>query len=185
MRSDFRPLADGPDVGLDGFQIFEGVRPLGHVPQQGGGMVNGGHVDAAPLEPLAVLSGDAEVLPDDLLGGDAAQTDDDLGPQQRRLTAQPAQAGLLLHVQGVPVLGRTAFDDVTDIAVVSAQVNDGEHLVKKLNCRADKRLNGQILLLAGTLADKYDVRRRLTDAENHIGPGPCQGAGGALQTALP
>jgi len=46
-----------------------------------------------------------KILLDDGLGGDAAQTDDDFGLQQGGLAAEPADAGLLLHIQGVPVLG--------------------------------------------------------------------------------
>ena len=42
-------------------------------------MVDGGHLYAAPGKPLAMLRGDLEILPDDGLGGDAAQTHDDLG----------------------------------------------------------------------------------------------------------
>ena len=100
--------ADLPHLGLNSFQVHKGLRPLLHIPQQRGGMVDSRHLDAAPLEPLPMLGGDLEVLLDDGLGGDPAQTDNQLGPQQRRLPPEPADAGVLLHIQRVPVVGRTA-----------------------------------------------------------------------------
>ena len=90
--SDRGVRADFPDFGLNGFQVLKGLGTFPLVPQEGGGVVDGGHLDAAALEPLTVLRGDFEVLFDDDLGGDAAKADDDLGPQQRRLPPQPADA---------------------------------------------------------------------------------------------
>ena len=57
-----------------------------------------------------------------------------------RLRAQEADAGVLLGLHGVAVFGRAALDDVRDVAVVPAKVDDGEHFVKKLSSRADERL---------------------------------------------
>ena len=76
--SDLRPLADCPDVGLNGFQILEGVRPFGHVPQQGGGMVDGSEPDLPTLKPGAVFTGNAEIRANKPLGSDPAEANNNL-----------------------------------------------------------------------------------------------------------
>ena len=68
---DFR--AELPDLFADGEQIREGLGALAHVSEQGGGMVDGGELDPAFFLPLAVIPGDAVILPDELHGGDPAQ----------------------------------------------------------------------------------------------------------------
>ena len=154
-----------------------GLGAFAHVSQKGGGVVNGGHPDAAPLHPGAVLAGDAEIGIDKPLGGDAAEADDDLRLHQCHLIAQILDAGVLLRFQGIPVPGRTAFDNVGNVAVgVSIQVDDGQHIVQQFARRANEGNTRQILLLAGAFAHKHHIRFPVAHAENHIVPGLAQAA---------
>ena len=139
-------------------------------------MVDGHHLDPSLFKPLAVLFGDLEILPDEAHGGNAAQADDDLGAEQRHLVAEIADAGLHLHVEGVPVLGRTAFDRIADEYLGPVQVDEGEHIVQQLARLAHEGLAGQILLFAGSLPDEHDLGVPSPVAEDHVVPGLGQGA---------
>ena len=178
-------LADLPDLGLDALQIVEGLRLAPGIPEEGGGVVQGGHPHPVFLEPLPVLPGDLEVLLDELHGGDAPQTDDDLGPQQRHLVAEIVDAGVLLGVQGVPVLGRAALDDVGDVDVFRpVQVDDGEHLIQQLAAPAHEGLTLQVLVLPGALPHEQDLRVPDPHPEHHMGAGVRQRALLAAQAGL-
>ena len=107
-------------------------------------MIEGGKEDAALFDELPVLAGDLEIWPDQAHGGDAAEADDDLRLEELRLRAQKIDTGVLLGLHGVPVFGRAAFDDIRDVAVVAAKVDDREHLVEEFARRADERLALQI-----------------------------------------
>ena len=121
-------------------------------------MEQGHHLDAGLLEPLAVFLGDLEILLDDAHGGDAAQTYDDLGADQGRLIAEIADAGILLRIQGVPVLRRTALDDVGNVDVLMpVQVDELQHVVQQLAPPAHKGLALKVLVLAGALTDEHDL----------------------------
>ena len=134
-------------------------------------MVNGGHPDAAFIDPLAVLPGDAVILPDQPFGGDPAQADDDLRLHQSHLVAQVTDAGILLCFQGIPVPGRSALDDVGNIAVMPpGQIDDPQHIVQQLSCRPHKGLPLQVLLLTGALPHEHHIRPGITLAEDHIVP---------------
>lgn len=50
------------------------------------------------------------------------------------------------------------------------KVDDGEHFVKKLSSRADKRLALQVLVFSRSLADEHDLRVPRADAENDVVP---------------
>ena len=127
-------------------------------------MVNGGHLHAAPAEPLAVFGGDFEILLDDGLGCNAAETDNDFGLDQCNLVAKITDAGILLRFQRIPVLGRTALDDVGNIAVaVAAQINDPKHIVQQLSRRTHKGYALNVLLFAGAFAYEHDLGVGLAD----------------------
>ena len=178
-------LADLPDLGLDALQIVEGLRLAPGIPEEGGGVVQGGHPHPVFLEPLPVLPGDLEVLLDELHGGDAPQTDDDLGPQQRHLVAEIVDAGVLLGVQGVPVLGRAALDDVADVHVLlPAQPDEGEHLIQQLPRLAHKGDALLVLVLPGALPHHHDLRVVRACPEHHMGAGVRQGAPLAVPARL-
>ena len=134
--------ADLPNLFLEDLQILKGLGAAAGVPQNGGGVEQGHHVHPGLLKPLAVLLGDLEVGLDEPHGGDAAQTYDDLGPDDGHLVAQVADAGVLLRIQGITVLRRTALDHVGDVHVLfSAQVNDLQHVVQQLATPAHKGLS--------------------------------------------
>ena len=129
---DFRPYLS--DLLPDGQQILEGFGSLAYVPQQCGGMVDGGHPDPVFLHPLAVLPGDAVFGINDPLGCNTAQADDDPGLDQCHLIAKISDAIILLRFHGVPVPGRAALDDVGNIAVfLAVQVNDGKHIIQQFS----------------------------------------------------
>ena len=131
---------------------------------------------AGLFKPLAVLLGDLEILPDEAHGGNAAQADNDFGAEQRHLVAEIADAGLYLHVEGVTVLGWTAFDRIADEYPGAVQVDEGEHIVQQLTRLAHKGLAGQVLLFAGALPDEHDFGVPGPVAEHHVVPGLGQGA---------
>ena len=133
-------------------------------------MIEGGKEDAALFDELPVLAGDLEIRPDQAHGGDAAEADDDLRLEELRLRAQKIDTGVLLGLHGVPVFGRTAFDDIRDVAVVAAKVDDREHLVEEFARRADERLALQILIFAGALAHEQHLCVLWADAEDDMVP---------------
>ena len=148
-------------------------------------MEQGGHPYAVLLKPLAVLPGDLEVRLDKTAGGDSAQADDDFGADQRHLAAQIVDAGVLLGVQRVPVLGRTALDHVGDVDILlTAQVHHLQHVVQQLAAPAHKGLALQVLVFAGALAYAHDLRVPGAGPEYHVVPGVRQGALLAGQTGL-
>ena len=140
-------------------------------------MVQGGHPHPGLPDPLAVLPGDLEVLPDEAAGGDAAQAHDDLGADQGHLGPEIADAGVLLGVQGVPVLGRAALDDVGDVHVLRpVQVDELQHLVQQLAPPAHEGLPLEVLVFPGALADAHDLRVPGPYSEDHVVPAVGQGA---------
>ena len=145
-------------------------------------MVDGGHVHAAPLHPLAVLGGDAVILPDDGLGGDAPKADDDLWLDQSRLAAEIPHALLLLLGQGVTVFRRAAFHHVGDIDLGAVKADDLQHIVQQLTGLAHEGHALLILALTRPFADEEDLRILRSHAEDHIGPGRGKGTGGAGHT---
>ena len=93
-------------------------------------MVDGGVQHPVLLHPLPMLLGDPVVRLDQAHGGDPAQTHHDFGLDQLHLLPEVADAGVLLRVQRVPVLGRAALDDVGDVEVLlPAQAHQAQHLV--------------------------------------------------------
>ena len=147
-------------------------------------MVDSRHLDAAPLEPLPMLGGDLEVLLDDGLGGDPAQTDNQLGPQQRRLPPEPADAGVLLHIQRVPIPGRAALDDVGHIHLRPVQADDLQHIIQQQPRRPYEGDALLVLPLTGALPYQQDLRVPGTVTEHHVEPGLRQGAVPALSAGL-
>ena len=134
-------------------------------------MIGGHNAAAVPVKPLAMLPGDAEVLPDQGHGGDAAQAHDNFGVYQGDLPVQPGAAGLLLHIQRVPVPGRAALDDVGNIHLLPVQVNHFQHIVQQFSRRTHKGDALQVLLLTGAFPDQHDLRLRIAHAENQVVPG--------------
>ena len=127
------------------------------------------HQDALPFDDGAVFTRDTQIGLDQLHPGNPAEGDDDPRSDQARLLAQIADTAVLLVLLGIAVMGRTAFDDVGDIDVLSAvEVNGKQHLVEELSGSADKGLTLQILLFARSFADEHDARLRLSDAEYDV-----------------
>ena len=142
--------------------------------------------DAVFLRPLPMFARDAEILTDELHRGNAPEADNDLRAQQPHLLAQVADARLLLDLQRVTVVRRTAFDDVGDVAVFRAvKVNDRQHVVQQPTCRTDERLAAQVLLLARTFAHEQHARGLAADAEHDVRARLAEGAGGAGTAACP
>lgn len=133
-------------------------------------MVKSHKMDSGLVEPNAVLLRDLEILIDQLLRRDSAETDNDLGLKQLGLHSQPSDAGLLLCGKRISVLRRAALDNIADVAVVPSQTDDGEHIIEELACRADERLSLQILLSAGTFTDEEHFGISRPDAKDDILP---------------
>ena len=147
-------------------------------------MIDGRHLDAAPLEPLTVLLCDLEIFLDDGFGGDPTQTDDDLGLHQCCLPPQIADAGVLFYIQRVPVLRRAALHHVGDVDLGAVQMDDLQHIVQQLPGPAYKGNTLLVLVLAGAFADEHDLRRLAAVPKHHMGPGVRQRAAPADATFL-
>ena len=134
-------------------------------------MIDGRHLDAASLEPLAVLLGDLEIFLDDGFGSNPTQADDDLGLHQCCLPPQIADAGVLFDIQRVPVLRRAALHHVGDVDLGAVQMDDLQHIVQQLPGPAYKGNTLLVLMLAGAFADEHDLRRLAAVPKHHMGPG--------------
>ena len=145
-------------------------------------MVHGCHQHAAFLAELPMLPGDLEILPYQLHGRNAPQAHNDLGPQKRHLPPQIADAGVLFHIQRIPVLGRTALDDVGDVHRLPLQADHFQHIIQQLPGGAHEGHALCVLVGPGSLTDEQDLRLSASHAEHHIFPRPAQGAGLAVFT---
>ena len=173
-----------PNLGLNVLQIHKGLRPLLLIPQKRRRVIDGGHLHAAPLEPLPMLLRDFEILLDDGLGGDPPQTDNDLRLHQRRLPPQIADAGVLLHVQRIPVLGRAALHHIGNIDLGAVQMDNLQHIVQQLTGPAHKGDALLILVLAGAFPDEHDLRSLRAVPKHHVGSGVCQRTAPAMGAVL-
>ena len=80
------------DFSLNGFEIIKGFRALSIIPQESGGMIDGGHPNSALFLLLAMLTSDFVIGSDQPTCRNPAQTDDDLGADDLGLLAQPWNA---------------------------------------------------------------------------------------------
>ena len=142
------------------------------------------HQRAVAVKELAVLLRNFEVRLDQLHGADAPQTHDDLGLHQPHLRPQIAPAGVLLRVQRVPVLRRTALDGVGDIDILPVQADHGQHVVQQLARPAYEGLALGILVGAGRFADEQHLGVGVAYAEHHLRAGLPQLAGLTFQARL-
>ena len=60
-----------PEFFADGEQILKGFRALGDIPQQGRGVIDGGHPNAVFFYLLTMLPGDAVLFPNQPHGGNS------------------------------------------------------------------------------------------------------------------
>ena len=101
--------------------------------------------------------GNAEVFLNHLLGGHPAQANNNLGPQQQKLLAQPGHAGFAFGRQRVTVLGRAALNNVRNENVaLAAQIDRFKVAVQQLAAAADKGQALLVLVRAGPFADKQN-----------------------------
>jgi hypothetical protein len=118
---------------------------------------------------LAVFTGYAYIGLDYFCCGNSAETDYDFRADDRKLPAQPRDTGILFLFLGVTVLRGTAFYYVRDIDILMpVEIYRGKVFIEKYSCLSDKRFSAQILLFAGTLADKHDLSIRSANAEDDI-----------------
>lgn len=168
--SDFLQDSELAGAGADGKQVAERFRSFAHVAQERRRVVDRRVKHAVALRPLPVLAGNAEVRGDQPFRGNSAEADDDLRPQEGKLRRQIADTGILLVVHRVAVLRWAALDDVGNVRIIAAEVDDREHVVKQVSRGADERLALQILLLPRSFADEDDGRRNRADAEDGVRP---------------
>ena len=148
-------------------------------------MVDGGHENTALADELSMLTGDAVILPNQAHGSDSSKTHENLWLDQLDLLLQIANASILLRLERITVLGRTALDNIGDIAILTAiKVDDTEHIIKELSGSAHKRLTLQVLLLSRTFANEQNIRLRIAHTEHHIMPCGTKGTASAVHTAL-
>ena len=70
----------------------------------------------------------------------------------------------------VAVPGRAALDHVRDVDVLAGHADPAEQLVEELPGLADERVALLVLVEARRLADEHQVRLRVADAEDDLGP---------------
>lgn len=148
-------------------------------------MVDSRHINARLFLPLAVLLGDLIIVMNQTVGRHPAQAHDDFGPQQGYLSPEKVDAGILLGVQRVPVLGRAALDDVADVYVfLPAQAHEGEHLIQQLTRFAHKGDSLLVLVLPWAFSHHHDLCVVGTYPKHHVGPGVSQSAPLAVPARL-
>lgn len=158
----------------DAHEVVKGFGTLTDVTQEGGGVIDSCHPEAALVDPLSVLAGDAVIGFDEPHGGDASQTDDDFRANHTHLTAEVADAGILLRLLRVTVAGWAAFHDVGDVILRAVEVDDFQHLVEELSRRTHKGASRQVLLLAGAFSHEHNGRIGVALSEYHVMSRPAQ-----------
>ena len=147
-------------------------------------MIDGGKLHPVPRDPLAMLLGDSVMGVYQTHSRDAAEADQKAGADEGDLLLQPWKTGILLIRQRIPVFRRTAFDDIGDLDVFSAEIEHGQHVVEQISGPADERDSLQVLLFAGPFSHKHQLCVLVADAENKIGPGRTEGAFHAILAVM-
>ena len=71
---------------------------------------------------------------------------------------------------GVPVLRRTALDDVGDVDVFAREADRLDHLRQQLAGAPDERDPLDVFIAARRLADEHEPRVRIADAKDDLAP---------------
>src|SRR5215469_12170800 len=117
-----------------------------------------------PTQPRERCVGSEQVL-----GGDTPDREHDLGLQQRDLPQQVGQARGDLVRPGIPVVRRTALEDVGNVDIAPAIETDGsQHGVKQLTGGPHERFTAAVFFRARRLADHQPVRARRTHPQHSL-----------------
>src|SRR4030042_1667122 len=112
--------------------------------------------------------------------GVAAQTDDELGPDDLDLLLQVLAAGVDLAGKRVAVAGRAALDDVGDEYLLPPEADGGDQFVQEAAGRANEGAGPLVLVEAGRLTHEQQFRVGRTFTGDGVGGGaaaPAVGAG--------
>ena len=127
-------------------------------------------------DPLAAVFRDAEMLPDQRLGGRRAETDDRVGLDKFDFLLDPGPArrdlagtGLFVDSPAAARLELEVFDRVRDVGLTAVDAGLAQHLVKQLARGPDERAAGEVFLVARLLADEDHAGVRGPLAEDDLG----------------
>ena len=151
--------------------ILEGFRPLACITKQSRRVIDRCHPNSVFIHPSAMLSCNTIIRADNAHSSNSSQAYNDLWLYQCHLIAQIGDARLLLLFFGISVSSRSSLDNITDIAVLSTQIHDGQHIIQKLPRRPNKGFSLQIFLLPRSFSHKHHICRSGTDSKNHIASG--------------
>ena len=117
---------------------------------------------------LPVHAGDPERLAGEELGREVAERRDELRLDQLDLPEQVRLAGGDLLGLRVPVLRRSALENVRNHDVGALEADAAEQLVEQLARLADERDALLILVETGRLTDEHEVGVRVAGAEDNL-----------------
>ena len=114
-----------------------------------------------------------------VLGRDAPHRQDDPGLDERDLAQQEGFAGLGLGGGRVPVIGRSAFQDIGDVDLVPAETDGLEHGIQQPSRAPHEGFALAVLIGSRRLADEHPVGGPGPHAEHGLGAGLAKLAGRA------
>ena len=91
-------------------------------------------------------------------------------PDEVNLAEKVADTGILLQGEGVPVLGRTAFDDVCNVYLGSVQADHGQHIIQQLAGLSHKGDALLVLVCPWPLTHQHEFGLGVPHAEDDVLP---------------
>jgi hypothetical protein len=123
--------------------------------------------------------------PEELLGGDTAKQHDDHGVDERNLLHEVmGYTGIPFAFVGGAILGRTAFDNVSDKEFLAIEAVLCQYPIQKTPGSSDKGVTTQVLFPAWGFANEHHLCRWFAVTRNGMGTGGVQWAARAVTDLL-
>jgi hypothetical protein len=106
-----------------------------------------------------------------VLGGNASHSKDQLGGDQRDLPFEIRAACRSLSRSRIRVPGWAALQDIADIDLLALQPDGAQHLIEQSTGRTDKRLPKPVFFRAGSFSDDQQSSAVIPDAKHCLRPG--------------
>jgi hypothetical protein len=132
------------------------------------------------MHPGAMFTGNAKIRSDQPSRCDSAQAHNDFGLHHSDLLPKIFNTGILFLIPGIPISGRTAFYNVCNIAFLSIQIYNRQHIIQQFAGRSNKWFSTKIFLLTGAFPNKHNIGLPIANTNHNIGSGPTQCAVGTV-----
>jgi hypothetical protein len=137
--------------------------------QDVGRVIGGNERDIIETEQLATDAAHAVAGSQEVIQGDFAETDNDLGFEQFYLAAQKGQTSFDFIMQRLTIVWRTAFHHVADEYVFAAVTHFLDDFIQQLPGIADKWAAELVFGLARSFTNENDIRVVGTFARDVVG----------------